>query len=72
MPCTSPTLVGGDGWVDQTESLNSFSRDRASPFPSLGLYFLICTREHLYKGRERLDQGTRKAQTSVIISELAV
>lgn len=58
-------VVGG--WVPQTESVNSFSRDGASLFPGLGLYFLICT-----MGRGQLDQVPRKAELSVAVSELAV
>lgn len=63
-----PTLLGGGGWVDQTiESINSFSRDRAGPFPSLYLCSLISI-----MGLEWLDQVTRKALPSVVISELTV
>ena len=52
--------------MDQTtELINSFSRDREGPFPSLDLCFLISL-----TGREWLDQVTRKAQPSVVISEL--
>lgn len=59
--------VNSFGWMGQTESINSFSRDRTGLFPGLGLYFLICTME-----RGWLDQVTRKAQLSVTVSELAV
>lgn len=61
-----PTLLEGGGWVDQTtESINSLLRDKAGPFPSLDLCSLISI-----TGREWLDQVTRKAQPSVVISEL--
>lgn len=55
------------GECNQTESVNSFSRDRAGLLTGLGLYFLICT-----IGRGRLDQVPRKAKLSVAVSELAI
>lgn len=50
-------LIGKVVGVDQTESINNFSRERAGLFPGLDLYFLVCT-----VGRGWLDQVTKKDQ----------